>query len=184
AILQWEDLSKDTAFTVLDRYRKQLPSFNDDIQGTGAVALAGVLSACKLRKEPLRDQRIVVYGAGAGGAGVAWALRDGLMAEGLSEKEALSRLFVLDSKGLLLQGRKMEDYKQTLAKSADELAGWPGGSTPPDLLTVIEQAKATVLLGLSGQPGTFTEAHARAMAKNTARPIIFPLSNPTSACEA
>ena len=183
AIVQWEDLSKDTAFTVLERYRKQLPSFNDDIQGTGAVALAGVWNACKLRGEKLRDQRIIVYGAGAGGAGVAWAMRDALVAEGLTMKEALSRLFVLDSKGLLLQGRAMEDYKRTLAKSPDDLVGWKG-SSPPDLLSTIEQAKATVLLGLSGQPGAFTEAHARAMSKNTDRPVIFPLSNPTSACEA
>jgi malate dehydrogenase (oxaloacetate-decarboxylating) len=183
AILQWEDLSKDTAFTVLARYRKELPSFNDDIQGTGAVALAGVLSACKLRKEKLSQQRIVVYGAGAGGAGVAWALRDALKAEGLTEAQALERLFVLDSKGLLVHGRPMDDYKKTLAKRSDELAGWEGAA-PPDLLSTIKNAKATVLLGLSGQPGTFTEAHARALTKNTARPVIFPLSNPTTSCEA
>ena len=183
AILQWEDLSKDTAFTVLERYRKQLPSFNDDIQGTGAMALAGVLSACKLRKERLADQRIIVYGAGAGGAGVAWAIRDELMREGLSMKDARARIFVLDSKGLLMEGRKMEDYKQTLTKSQSDIAGW-GGNTAPDLLTTIEQGKATILLGLSGQPGSFTEAHMRGMTKNTARPVIFPLSNPTSACEA
>ena len=183
AILQWEDLSKDTAFTVLERYRKQLPSFNDDIQGTGAMALAGVLSACKLRKERLADQRIIVYGAGAGGAGVAWAIRDELMREGLSMQDARARIFVLDSKGLLMEGRKMEDYKQTLTTSQSDVAGW-GGNTAPDLLTTIEQGKATILLGLSGQPGAFTEAHVRGMIKNTARPVIFPLSNPTSACEA
>jgi malate dehydrogenase (oxaloacetate-decarboxylating) len=180
AILQWEDLSKDTAFTVLERYRKQIPSFNDDIQGTGAVALAGVLSACKLRGEKLRDQHVVVYGAGAGGAGVAWAIRDGMVAEGLSPKAAMARIFALDSKGLIIRGRTTEEYKQTLAKSADELAGWKG----TDLLATIEHCKATVLLGLSGQPGAFLETHARAMAKHTARPIIFALSNPTSACEA
>ena len=184
AIVQWEDLSKDTAFTVLARYRKVLPSFNDDIQGTGAVALAGVWSACKLMGKKLVDQRIVVYGAGAGGAGVAWALRDALVREGLTQKEAVQRLFVLDSKGLLLDTRKLEDYKMTLAKSADDLAGWPKTEGAPDLLQTIESCKATVLLGLSGQPGTFTEQHARAMMKFTDRPVIFPLSNPTSACEA
>jgi malate dehydrogenase (oxaloacetate-decarboxylating) len=181
AILQWEDLSKDTAFTVLDRYRKVLPSFNDDIQGTGAVALAGVLSACKLRGERLRDQKIIVYGAGAGGAGVAWAMRDGMIADGLTRQEATARLYVLDSKGLLLEDRPMEDYKRTLARAASDVADWGG---PPDLLRTIEKSGATILLGLSGQPGTFTEAHVRAMAKNTARPVIFPLSNPTSSCEA
>jgi malate dehydrogenase (oxaloacetate-decarboxylating) len=180
AILQWEDLSKDTAFTVLERYRKQLPSFNDDVQGTGAVALAGVLSACKLRGEKLRDQRVIVYGAGAGGAGVAWALRDGMVADGLTPKEATARVFALDSKGLLMQGRPMEDYKKTLAKSQEEIVGW----TATDLLGTIEGSKATVLLGLSGQPNTFKENHARAMAKNTARPVIFALSNPTTSCEA
>ena len=183
AILQWEDLSKDTAFTVLERYRKQLPSFNDDIQGTGAMALAGVLSACRLRKERLADQHIIVYGAGAGGAGVAWAMRDGLMREGLSRKDALARIFVLDSKGLLMEGRQMEDYKQSLAKSQSDIAGW-GANAAPDLLTTIEQGKATILIGLSGRPSAFTEAHVHAMARNTARPVIFPLSNPTSICEA
>jgi len=184
AILQWEDLSKDTAFTVLERYRKVLPSFNDDIQGTGAVALAGVLSACKLRGERLADQRIVVYGAGAGGAGVAWAMRDGLMAEGLSKAEALSRLFVIDSKGLLVEGRAMEDYKRTLARPVADIADWGTDGKAPDLLRTIEKSGASILLGLSGQPGAFTEAHVRAIAKNTARPVVFPLSNPTSACEA
>ncbi|MBX7194684.1 MAG: NAD-dependent malic enzyme [Sandaracinaceae bacterium] len=184
AIVQWEDLSKDTAFTVLERYRKVLPSFNDDIQGTGAVALAGVLSACKLRGERLVDQRIIVYGAGAGGAGVAWAMRDGMMREGLSRAEALSRLYVLDSKGLLLEGRAMEDYKRTLARPVADVADWGAGDRAPDLLCTIEKSGATVLLGLSGQSGAFTEAHVRALARNAERPIVFPLSNPTSACEA
>ena len=98
-------------------------------------------------------------------------------------QDARARIFVLDSKGLLMEGRKMEDYKQTLTKSQSDIAGW-GGNTAPDLLTTIEQGKATILLGLSGQPGAFTEAHVRGMTKNTARPVIFPLSNPTSACEA
>jgi malate dehydrogenase (oxaloacetate-decarboxylating) len=105
------------------------------------------------------------------------------MREGLSRQDALARIFVLDSKGLLVEGRKMEDYKQTLARPQGDLAGW-GGDAAPDLLTTIEKGQATVLLGLSGQPGAFTEAHVRAMARNTARPVIFPLSNPTSACEA
>jgi len=183
AILQWEDLSKDAAFTVLDRYRKKIPSFNDDIQGTGAVALAGVMNACKLRGETLRDQRIIVYGAGAGGAGVANALRLGLMRTGLTEREALERLFVLDSKGLLLEGRKMEDYKHIFAKAPSQISGW-GVADVPSLLDTIRNSKATILLGLSGQPGTFTQTHVQAMAQNSARPMIFPLSNPTTSCEA
>jgi len=179
AILQWEDLSKDSAFAVLERYRKKLASFNDDIQGTGAVTLAGVLSACKLRGDKLRDQRIVIFGAGAGGAGVAWELVRGMMRDGLTEKEAMARMFLLDSKGLLAEGRAMEDYKKPFAKSREEIA-----RVGTSLLDVVEKAKATALLGLSGQTGTFTEAIVRAMGKNTERPIVFALSNPTTSCEA
>ncbi len=179
AVLQWEDLSKDSAFAVLERYRKKLPSFNDDIQGTGAVTLAGVLSACKMRGDRLREQRIVVFGAGAGGAGVAWALVRGMQRDGLSEKEAMERMFLLDSKGLLSEDRPMEDYKRPFAKSKSVIA-----EVGTSLLEVVERAKATMLLGLSGQPGTFTEAIVRAMGKNTERPVVFALSNPTTSCEA
>jgi malate dehydrogenase (oxaloacetate-decarboxylating) len=172
AILQWEDLSKDAAFDVLARYRTRHPSFNDDIQGTGAVALAGVRAACRIRGDALADQRIVVYGAGAGGIGVASAIRDGLARDGVTRPE--DRVFVLDSKGLLVEGRPMEPYKRAFAK--------PGPAM--DLLATIRTSRATVLLGLSGQAGKFTREVATAMAANTPRPIIFPLSNPTSACEA
>lgn len=176
AVIQWEDLSKDAAFTVLDRYRGVTPSFNDDIQGTGAVALAGALSACRLKGERLADQRLVIHGAGAGGGGVAWALRQGLLADGLSPAEASARLLVLDSRGLLTTERKLEPYKQPFAQR-----GWTG---PTDLRGVIETSRATMLLGLSGQPGAFTDDVVRALAKNTDRPVVFPLSNPTSSCEA
>ncbi len=184
ALIQWEDFAKDTAFAVLARYRKVIPSFNDDIQGTGAVALAGVLSACRLKGERLADQVIVVYGAGAGGIGVAWALLEGLKREGLPEEEARARVLVLDSKGLLVEGRSMEAYKRPFAQRAERLQGWRFAGPYPGLLETIENAKATVLLGLSGQAGSFTEPVVRAMLANTSRPIIFPLSNPTSATEA
>jgi malate dehydrogenase (oxaloacetate-decarboxylating) len=184
ALIQWEDFSKDTAFAVLERYRKVLPSFNDDIQGTGAVALAGVLSACRVKGEMLSDQRIIIYGAGAGGVGVAWALKEGLMREGLSEEEALARLFVLDSQGLLVEGRRMEPYKQSFAQKPGALEGWSYAGSAPNLLEVIQNAEATVLLGLSGQPASFTEPIVKAMLANTPRPAIFPLSNPTSSSEA
>jgi malate dehydrogenase (oxaloacetate-decarboxylating) len=182
AVMQWEDLSKDTAFDVLDRYRKVLPSFNDDIQGTGAVALAGLVSACAVRGRKLKDEVVVVYGAGAGGAGVAWAIQQGMIREGLSLNEARARVLVLDSKGLLVEGRSMEAYKGTLAQPRAAVAGWGEGAL--DLLTTIEKGKATVLLGLSGQPSTFTEAMVRALCANVERPVIFPLSNPTNSCEA
>lgn len=184
ALIQWEDFAKEAAFTVLERYRKVVPSFNDDIQGTGAVALAGVLSACRLKGEKLSAQVIVIYGAGAGGIGVAWALREGMKREGLSEEEARARVLVLDSKGLLVEGRSMEAYKQPYAQRRERIAGWEFAGSYPNLLETIRNARATVLLGLSGQGGSFTEPVARAMMENTPRPVIFPLSNPTSASEA
>ncbi|MBW6394722.1 NAD-dependent malic enzyme [Thermus sp. SYSU G05001] len=184
ALIQWEDFAKEAAFTVLERYRKVVPSFNDDIQGTGAVALAGVLSACRLKGEKLSAQVIVIYGAGAGGIGVAWALREGMKREGLSEEEARARVLVLDSKGLLVEGRSMEAYKQPYAQRRERIAGWEFAGSCPNLLETIRNARATVLLGLSGQGGSFTEPVARAMMENTPRPVIFPLSNPTSASEA
>jgi malate dehydrogenase (oxaloacetate-decarboxylating) len=182
AVVQWEDLSKDTAFDVLDRYRKVLPSFNDDIQGTGAVALAGLVGACALRGRKLSDEVVVVYGAGAGGAGVAWAIEQGMVREGITLEQAKARVLVLDSKGLLVEGRAMEDYKRQFAQPRARLAGWGEGSF--DLAQTIEKGKATVLLGLSGQPGTFTEPMVRALCANVEQPVVFPLSNPTSSCEA
>ena len=190
AVIQWEDLSKDTAFTALERYRKVTPSFNDDIQGTGAVTLAGVIRACALRGERLRDQRVVIHGAGAGGGGVAWAIWRGMVKDGLSPEEAYARIFVIDSKGLLLKDRKMEDYKVPFAHDRASIATWPSIAADkdktgaPHLLETIVDARATVLLGLSGCPGAFDKSIVEAMAKNTARPVIFALSNPTSSCEA
>jgi malate dehydrogenase (oxaloacetate-decarboxylating) len=161
-----------------------LPSFNDDIQGTGAVALAGLINACQVRGERLRDQRVVVYGAGAGGCGVAWAIRQGMVRDGLSDAEARAHVFVIDSKGLLTADRSMEPYKKVYAQDPARLAGWKIAGDVPSLLETIENARPTALLGLSGQPRAFTEPVVKAMAAGQARPIIFPLSNPTSACEA
>ncbi|GAA5513693.1 putative NAD-dependent malic enzyme 2 [Deinococcus carri] len=180
AIIQWEDFSKDTAFRVLERYRKVVPSFNDDIQGTGAVTLAGVLRACALKGERLRDQVVAIHGAGAGGAGVAAAIREGMRREGLTEDELARRVFVLDSRGLLTDDRHLEDYKQPLATPQAVTAGWSG----TDLLSVVREGGVTVLLGLSGQGGIFNEPIVRAVQANTARPIVFPLSNPTANTEA
>jgi malate dehydrogenase (oxaloacetate-decarboxylating) len=184
AVIQWEDLSKDTAFAVLERHRKKLPSFNDDIQGTGAVALAGIISASRLKGERLRDQRVVIHGAGAGGIGVAWAIREGMVRDGLSREEASARIFVLDSKGLLTDTRKMEDYKRPFAQQRSAIAGWKLAAAEPSLIETITQARATVLLGLSGQHRAFNEEVIRALAAVSERPVVFPLSNPTSACEA
>jgi malate dehydrogenase (oxaloacetate-decarboxylating) len=182
AVIQWEDFAKDAAFAVLQRYREKLPSFNDDIQGTGAVALAGLLNACRLRGEALRDQRVVVHGAGAGGVGVATAIQRGMVREGLSLDGAAERIFVTDSKGLVTRDRDVEPYKRGFAQAAGRIATTAGRA--PTLLETIRGAHATILLGLSGQSGSFDEASVRAMADNTERPIIFPLSNPTSSVEA
>jgi malate dehydrogenase (oxaloacetate-decarboxylating) len=184
AVIQWEDLSKDVAFTVLERYRKVLPSFNDDIQGTGAVALAGLLSASRLKGESLRDQRIVILGAGAGGIGVAWAITQGLIRDGLSPEEARDRVCVLDSGGLLVEGRTVEAYKQPFLQPREKINGWQIANDIPTLLETIDHTKATALLGLSGQAGSFNHPVVQAMARNSTKPIICPLSNPTSACEA
>jgi malate dehydrogenase (oxaloacetate-decarboxylating) len=184
AVIQWEDLSKEAAFSVLERYRKVLPSFNDDIQGTGAVALGGLIPACQLRGERLRDQRVIIYGAGAGGGGVAWAIKQGMLRDGLSEAEATARVLVIDSKGLLIGDRSMEPYKKSLAQDPASVAGWKIAGAVPTLLETINHARPTALLGLSGQPRAFTEPVVKAMAAGQARPIIFPLSNPTNSCEA
>ena len=184
AVIQWEDLAKDTAFAVLERFQGEVASFNDDIQGTGAVALAGVMSALELKHERGRDQVFVIHGAGAGGIGVALAIREGLMEAGLSETEATERILVLDSKGLLLSDRPMESYKKTFAQDPARIEGWDFAGAAPNLLETIQNGKATVLLGLSGRAGAFDEEVVKATLANTERPIIFPLSNPTSSSEA
>lgn len=186
AIVQWEDLSKDTAFDVLARYRKVIPSFNDDVQGTGAVTLAGLLSAAALRGRSIVDDVYVVHGAGAGGAGVAAAIVEGLVREGLTREAAHERVLVLDSKGLLTEERAptLEDYKRPFAQKKARYAAWPCASDVPSLHETIVHAKVTVLIGLSGQPGAFDEAAIAAVGANTDRPVVFPLSNPTASCEA
>lgn len=183
AVLQWEDLSKDTAFDVLERHRDTLPSFNDDIQGTGAVVLGGLLAACRLKGERLRDQRIVISGAGAGGIGVAWALVEGMVAEGLDRSEAHARVIVLDSRGVLHDGRELDAYKRPYAQAAATVAGWRADGGTPGLLETVVGARATAIIGLSGQGGSFGEDVVRAVQAHTERPIVFPVSNPTENTE-
>lgn len=184
AVVQWEDFGKETAFDVLDAFRDVVPSFNDDIQGTGAVALAGLLAATRSKGQALGAERFLVFGAGAGGIGVARAIREGLEREGLSRSEASARLFVVDSKGLLVEGRAMEAYKQEFAQPEATTAGWTIAGKVPSMLETIANGRVTTLLGLSGQRASFDEQVIRAVTENTPRPIVFALSNPTSACEA
>jgi malate dehydrogenase (oxaloacetate-decarboxylating) len=184
AIIQWEDFAKDVAFKVLERYRDRIASFNDDIQGTGAVTLSGLLAACKLKGEPLTEQTILVVGAGAGGIGVAKAIQDGLVHEGLSREQARRRMFVVDAGGLVVEGLSAEPYQVPVSQFPETYADWSINGEVPSLWEVIEQARPTVLLGLTGVSGLFNEPIVRHMAENAERPIIFPLSNPTSNCEA
>lgn len=184
AIIQWEDLSKDAAFTVLERYRDKVPSFNDDIQGTGAVALAGIKAACDRKGEKLADQKFLVYGAGAGGIGVANMIREGLMREGLSPQDASDLIYAIDSRGLVVVGReRVDSYKEPFAQSREFIKDWDFEGDVPDLFETVREGGVTCLVGLSGQAGTFNQPLIDAMLEHTSKPIVFPLSNPTKLAE-
>lgn len=183
AIIQWEDFTKDVAFDVLERYQHQLPCFNDDIQGTGAMVLAGLLAACERKQETLSDQKIIIVGAGAGGIGVASIIRAGMLDAGLTEAEVRDRLFIIDIHGLVVQQADLESYKQPFAQSAELFANWHISGDSPNLLEAIEYLKPNVLIGLSGCTGLFSEAVISSMSQHHDKPIIFPLSNPNTHCE-
>jgi malic enzyme len=184
ALLQWEDFRKGTAFALLDRYRKVLPSFNDDIQGTAAVALAGILAGSRLLGMALARHRIVILGAGAAGVGIARLLRDALARAGLGGADLTRAVAVLDSHGLVVEGEgAAEDYRRALAWPQD-LAVAHGFAPGHDLLAVVRALHPTVLIGVSGATGAFTETVVREMASRADRPLVFPLSNPTSQAEA
>lgn len=183
ALCQWEDFSKQNAFAIRDAYLHDLISFNDDIQGTGAVALAAILTAMKIKLEKLRDQVFLIHGAGAGGVGIAEQIETALVEEGLSVTEARSRIFTLDSRGLILAGKDMLPYKQKFAKDPAGLP-WVRDDRDLQLENVVRHAGITVLVGTSGQAGCFTGKIVQAMLEHTDRPVILPLSNPTSMSEA
>ena len=184
-LVQWEDFSKQNAFTVLEKYRHKVSSFNDDIQGTGAMALAGTLNALKKSGEELTDQRFAIYGAGAGGIGIAQQVANCLKIKyNLSQEEASSRIAVLDSKGLVTDQRAVEEYKKPYVKSRNVCRSWDvEDDSRIDLLDVVRNFQPTVLYGTSGRPGHFTDEVLRAMTDNTPEPVIFPLSNPTAMSE-
>jgi len=183
ALCQWEDFSKQNAFAIRDSYLHDLISFNDDIQGTGAINLSAIITAMEIKGEKLQDQKYLIYGAGAGGIGIAEQLEVALLAAGLSEAEAKARIFTLDSKGLITSDRDVEPYKKNFAKDPNNLE-WFTSQRDGGLLNVIKQAKISVLIGTSGQQGSFSKEIVEAVMQNTARPIILPLSNPTSMVEA
>lgn len=184
ALIQWEDLRKDNALAILERYRHQVLSFNDDMQGTGAVALAGILSALRITGQKLTEQRIVIHGAGAAGLGIARQIKAALRREGVAEDALHERLALLDSRGLLVDDRPFsDDYKLELA--------WPetfarelGLADDRTLETVVANYRPSVLIGTSGQPGAFHEQVVRAMAAAVEVPVIMPMSNPTANSEA
>ena len=184
--LQWEDFATPHARPILQRYHDELLTFNDDIQGTAAVALGAVLGAVKVTGKSLKDQQIVMLGAGSAGIGVADGLRAAMNGEGLSEQEARSHFWVVDRDGLLHSGRKDLTPEQSVyAQPQDRVSGWPKSSNGHiGLADVIGKIEATILIGLSTVGGAFTEAVVREMAHKVKRPIIFPLSNPTSKSEA
>jgi malic enzyme len=184
ALLQWEDFSKRNAFEVLERHRRRIPSFNDDIQGTGATALAGVLVADRITGRSLADHRVVVLGAGAAGKGIAMQLRAALRESGVAESELLHRIAMLDSRGLICSRREdLEAYKRELAWEGEYAAGL-GLAIGADLLAVVKAVRPTVLIGTSGVPRSFDEATIRAVAEGAERPIVMPFSNPTDQSEA
>jgi malate dehydrogenase (oxaloacetate-decarboxylating) len=184
--LQWEDFATPHARPILQRYRDQLLTFNDDIQGTSAVALGAVLGAVNVSRKSLKEQQIVMLGAGSAGIGVVDGLREAMKGEGLSEQEARNHFWVVDKDGLLHSGRKDLTPEQSVyAQPESRLAGWTSPSNGHiGLADVIGKIEATILIGLSTATGAFSETIVREMARKVERPIIFPLSNPTAKSEA
>ncbi|HEV2210353.1 MAG TPA: NAD-dependent malic enzyme [Verrucomicrobiae bacterium] len=185
ALLQWEDFKKANAFNLLGRYLRRLPSFNDDIQGTSAVTLAGILAGLRVTGQALRDQRFLLVGSGAAGVGIGRLLRTALRAEGLTDTEVRQRQVFVDSGGVVCQKRsELETHKQEVALRPEDFATIGLPDPPPAALEqVVAAFRPTVLIGTTGQAGDFTPAVLRALATGCERPLIFPLSNPTSKAE-
>ncbi len=185
-LLQWEDFSKNNATRLLERYQNSLCTFNDDIQGTGAVTLAGLLAAMNVVGLRLSRQQVVILGAGSSATGISDQLVTAMVSEGLTREEARSAIWLVDSRGLVHTGRTgLESLKQKFAQDAERVSSWR--LSDPDrvsLLDVIKNVKPSILIGTSAQPGAFSLEIVREMAAHAERPVIFPLSNPTSKSEA
>ncbi|MDP9399059.1 MAG: NAD-dependent malic enzyme [Actinomycetota bacterium] len=186
ALLHWEDFGATNARRILRRYADECCTFNDDMQGTAVVVLAAVFAAVRAVGGRLRDQRVVILGAGTAGLGIADMLRDVMVHQGLSPEDATARFWALDRKGLLADDRTagMHDYQVPYARPVAEAAGWAGPSGAIGLAEVVAHVQPTILIGTSTQAGAFTEQIVRTMASAVQHPIILPLSNPTSRCEA
>ena len=180
--LHWEDFGRLNAANILEKYRKQIPTFNDDIQGTGIVTLGGIFGSLDISGEKLTDQVYLCYGGGTAGAGIASRVLREMMSEGLSEEEAYKRFFMVDKQGLLFDD--MDDLTPEQKPFAKKRADFSNADKLTDLLEVVKTVKPTILVGTSTQPNTFTKEIVEAMCENTERPMIFPLSNPTKLAEA
>jgi malate dehydrogenase (oxaloacetate-decarboxylating) len=184
-LLQWEDFAGTNAARLLARYRDQLCTFNDDIQGTAAITTATLISAINVTGVPLEQQKVVVFGFGSAGLGITNLLAQFIEDRGLSKEEARARFYAIDQYGLITEDRQnVEPEQLPYARKQQEVQSWKQPNGEVTLLDVVRNMKPTVLIGVSGQPGTFTEQVIREMAKYTSRPVIFPLSNPTSRSEA
>ena len=185
-LLQWEDFAGNNALQLLDRYRNRLCTFNDDIQGTAAVTTATLLAAVNATGIPLKQQTVALFGSGSAGIGIVNLLIAAMKEEGLSEEQARKRIYGFNRYGLLVEGaRGIRSSQLPLLRKREDVAGWKlSGGEDISLLDVVRNAKVTALVGVSAQAGAFTEEVVREMARNTPRPIIFPLSNPTSKSEA
>lgn len=180
--LHWEDFGRMNAANILEKYRKNIPTFNDDIQGTGIVTLGGIFGAIDITGEKLVDQVYLCYGGGTAGAGIASRVLREMASQGLSEEEAYERFFMVDKQGLLFDD--MDDLTPEQKPFAKTRANFPNADKLTDLLEVVKTVKPTILVGTSTQPNTFTKEVVEAMCQNTERPCIFPLSNPTKLAEA
>ncbi|MBP7546455.1 MAG: NAD-dependent malic enzyme [Corallincola sp.] len=185
AMVQFEDFAKQNAVPLLERYQHKYRCFNDDVQGTAAVTVGTLLAACKARNVALCDQQIVFLGAGSAGCGIAEAIIAQMVAEGISDNAARRRVFVLNSKGLMVaETSNLYDFQQRLAQPMEAVAGWVNRGPGISLFDVVHNAKPTVLIGVSAVPGLFTEEVIREMHRHCPVPIVLPLSNPTSKIEA
>lgn len=180
--LHWEDFGRLNAANILEKYRKQIPTFNDDIQGTGIVTLGGIFGSLDISGEKLTDQVYLCYGGGTAGAGIASRVLREMVSEGLSEEEAYKRFFMVDKQGLLFDD--MDDLTPEQKPFAKKRTDFSNADKLTDLLEVVKTVKPTILVGTSTQPNTFTKEIVEAMCENTERPMIFPLSNPTKLAEA
>ena len=180
--LHWEDFGRLNAANILEKYRKQIPTFNDDIQGTGIVTLGGIFGSLDISGEKLTDQVYLCYGGGTAGAGIASRVLREMVSEGLSAEEAYKRFFMVDKQGLLFDD--MDDLTPEQKPFAKKRADFSNADKLTDLLEVVKTVKPTILVGTSTQPNTFTKEIVEAMCENTERPMIFPLSNPTKLAEA